>query len=260
MPNDTEPAITAYLLNPHPPAAELMAAPIDRRWMDEAPHRFPYRCLPLAIANQCGWVLTCPASFSVYWYGGQLTSDLEVRFDGPPDSGVLSHFGSGVLTFTVPYLFRTPKGVNLWAKGPANWPKDGIQALEGVIETDWSPATFTMNWKMTRTNEWVRFEKGEPYCMLVPVPRGLAEAVAPRITPLTANPELEKQYQTWEAGRRGFLQGLKSLDPDTVKRGWQKDYFQGKTPEGDAVEGHQTRLRIRDFEFVPGKPPVVPGE
>jgi Family of unknown function (DUF6065) len=43
-------------------------------------------------------------------------------------------------------VFRTPPGCNLYVRGPANSPKDGIAALEGIIETDWSEATFTMNW------------------------------------------------------------------------------------------------------------------
>ena len=159
----------------------IQPAPVDRDWMDAAHQRHPYRCLPLNIANQNGWLLTSPTSFSVYWYGGQAPSDLEVRFDGPPDAGISSHFGSAVVTFSVPYLFRTPPGINLWAKGPANWFKDGIQPLEGVIETDWASSTFTMNWKLTRPFEWVRFEKGEPFCMLVPIPRGLAEGLVPRL-------------------------------------------------------------------------------
>lgn len=258
---EPEPALVAYQINPLPPVVGLFAAPIDRAWMDEAPHRFPYRCLPLAIANQCGWVMTCPTSFSAYWYGGHLPGDLEVRFDDPTfaDGSILSHFGSGVLTFTVPYLFRTPKGINLWVKGPTNWPKDGIQALEGIVETDWSASTFTMNWKMTRTNEWVRFEQGEPFCMIVPVPRGLAESLAPRVELLSSNDELEKQYQTWEASRRGFLQGLKTHDPQAVQRGWQKDYFQGKTPDGQPADGHQTRLKIREFEPDAGARPARTG-
>ena len=241
-----EPVFTAYRLNDQQ-TVHLVPADIDRAWMDGSPNRFAYRCLPLAIANQCGWVLTCPCSFALYWYGGPLTSDLELRFDGPPDNTVQTHFGSGVLTFTVPFLFRTPPGVNLWVKGPANSPKDGIQALEGVVETDWSASTFTMNWKVTRAFEWVRFEKGEPFCMLVPVPRGLAEGFLPRIERIEANPALHGEYQRWEAGRRGFLQGLKELDPGAVKQGWQKDYFKGKTPDGRDIEEHQTRLRIREF-------------
>ncbi len=243
---------TAYQIYEHVTVG-LQAAPVDRDWMDAAHQRHPYRCLPLNIANQNGWLLTSPTSFQVYWYGGQLPSDLEVRFDAEPDASISSHFGSAVLTFSIPYLFRTPKGINLWAKGPANWIKDGVQPLEGVIETDWASSTFTMNWKVTRPFEWVRFEKGEPFCMLVPIPRGFAETLTPRLALLSENPELHKKYQAWEEGRRGFLKGLKTLDPETVKRGWQKDYFQGKVPEGGTFDGHQTRLNLKEFSKRPGR-------
>ena len=51
----------------------------------------------------------------------------------------------------------------------------------------------------------------------------------------------------WEASRSGFLEGLKVLDPDTVKQGWQKDYFRGKTEQG-TFEPHQTRVDLKEFE------------
>ena len=173
---------------------------------------------------------------------------MEIQFDGPPDNRILSHFGSGVITFTVPFLFRTPPGINLWVKGPTNWLKDGVQPLEGVVETDWVASTFTMNWKMTRHLEWIRFEKDEPFCMLVPIPRGLAEGLVPRRAPMTANPELKAQYEKWEGSRKGFLSDLTEQDPDAVKAGWQKDYFQGKTPDGKDFGAHQTKLNLREFE------------
>ena len=188
--------------------------------MDAAHLRHPYRCLPLNIANQNGWVLTCPTDVRCYWYGGPNPADLEVKFDGPPDPVVSSHFGSGVLTFSVPYLFRTPPGVNLWVKGPANWIKDGVQPLEGVVETDWASSTFTMNWKVTRVCEWVAFKAGDPIAMLVPIPRGLTEGMVPKLTPLDANPELK-------AG----LHRLGSRPP------WVPD-----GPEGERPGGGETRL------------------
>jgi hypothetical protein len=127
-----------------------------------------------------------------------------------------------------------------------------------LVETDWSASTFTMNWKMTRVCEWVRFEKDEPFCMLVPVPRGLAESLVPKRERLAANPELKAQYEKWEGSRKGFLTGLHERDPDAVKRGWQKDYFQGKTPEGEEVQTHQTRLNLR--EFTPAEKPETPAQ
>jgi hypothetical protein len=234
----------------------LEPAPILRDWMDKAHQRFPYRCLPLAIANQSGWMLGSPASFRAYWYGGPAKEDVEIRFDDQSDNRVMSHFGVGTITFSVPYLFRTPPGINLWVKGPANLIKDGIQPLEGIVETDWLMSTFTMNWKFTRICEWVRFEKGEPFCMLVPVPRGLAESLVPKRIAIASDPELQQKYLAWQASRAGFLKGLASRDPDAVKQGWQKDYFQGKTPDGGEFEGHQTRLAIR--EFTRGDPPQPP--
>jgi hypothetical protein len=152
-----EQLITAYLIHDHVTMG-VYPAPVERAWMSAAHERHPYRCLPLNIANQNGWVLTSPVGFRAYWYGGPNPQDLELRFDGEPDPSVASHFGSGVVTFSLPFLFRTPPGVNLWVKGPSNWPKDGICPLEGVVETDWASSTFTMNWKVTRVCEWVGFE------------------------------------------------------------------------------------------------------
>ncbi len=245
MPSDR--SFIAYRIHDVPANMGLHAAALERDWMSDAAQRFPYRCLPLNIANQNGWMLTCPTAFRVYWYGGPLPSDLEVSFEGPADPSVVSHFGAGVLTFSLPYLFRTPPGLNLWVKGPSNWIKDGIQPLEGIVETDWATSTFTMNWKLTRPNEWVTFEKGDPICMLVPIPRGLLEGLEPEIVLLSSEPELLARYKVWEASRSGFLEGLKVLDPDTVKQGWQKDYFRGKTEQG-TFEPHQTRVDLKEFE------------
>jgi hypothetical protein len=57
---------------------------------------------------------------------------------------------------------------------------------------------------------------------------------------------LHAKYLEWEASRRGFLDGLRTLDPEIVKRGWQKDYFQGKAA-GGTFAGHQTRLGVKEF-------------
>lgn len=237
--------LTAYEIYEWTPF-QLRSAPIERDWMDAADQRHPYRCLPLNIANQSGWWLTCPVDFRVYWYGGLGAKDLEVRFDGNPEPSISSHFGQAVLTFSIPFLFRTPKGINLWVKGPANFPKDGVQALEGIVETDWAVSTFTMNWKVTRPNEWIEFRTGEPICCIVPYPRGFLESFAPERMLLATDADLHAKYKAWEDGRRGFLEGLRTLDPETVKRGWQKDYFQGRTDQG-TFSGHQTRLDVKEF-------------
>jgi hypothetical protein len=251
----------------------VTAAPVDRDWMDETDRRAAYRCLPLTIANQAGWVLPSPAGFTAYWDGGPGKGNLLLEFDPPAgapaapdpfgfsvvsfaaplpavrrDPRITSHFGGGVVTFSIPYLFRTPRGVNLWVKGPSNCIKDGAQALEGIVETDWLPATFTMNWKLTRPHYPVRFERGEPICMVVPVPRGLAEGLQPLYAPLSSNPELEQDFRAWEQSRGAFNAALGLQRTEAVQRGWQRDYMKGLTPSGGRVEEHQTRLQLREFE------------
>lgn len=237
----------AYEIHPNA-GMPIVTSPIERDWMEQTQDRFAYRCLPLVVANQAGWLIPSPTNFSVRWNGGKKPTDLRITFPkGQRDDRVLTHFGSGVLTFSIPYLFRTPAGVNLWVKGPSNWIKDGIQALEGVVESDWSPATFTMNWRLTRPDHSVRFDRGEPICMLVPVPRGLAEGLNPAVAPITRNRRLNRQYRSWVRGRGRFLRALIDRYPAALRRGWQKDYFLGLTPDGQRFDEHQTRLKLKGF-------------
>jgi Family of unknown function (DUF6065) len=48
-------------------------------------------------------------------------------------------------------------GYNLYVRGASNFPKDGAYALDGIFETDWAVATFTMNCKLTGVGVPVRF-------------------------------------------------------------------------------------------------------
>jgi hypothetical protein len=280
---DSDRRLIAYEIYPTGPKdMALVTAQVDREWMDQTDRRFAYRCLPLAVANQAGWLVPCPAGFSVWWDGGNAPSNVHVTFDPPPgspaadpflpivisaaaltpapnefkDSRISSHFGSGTLTFSLPYLFRTPKGINLWVKGPTNYIKDGIQPLEGIVETDWLPATFTMNWRLTRTHHLVHFDRGEPICMIVPVKRGVAEGLEPVYLPLDGNPELSRDFHEWEKSRSTFNADLAANRPEAVKRGWQRDYVKGVTPSGARAEEHQTKIHLR--EFVPADAEQAP--
>lgn len=223
-------------------------AATDREWMDATHQRYVYRCLPLVLANQAGWIIRSPVSVTARWNGGSQLKDLRLWFPkGRQDRRILSHFGVGILTFTIPFLFRTPPGVNLWVKGPSNQLKDGIQPLEGIVETDWTEATFTMNWKMTRPDHTVRFAAGEPICMIVPLQRGLIEGLVPVRKPLQENRVLLAQYEQWRDSRKSFNEALANRESEAVKQGWQKNYMLGRASSGDRVAGHQTRLDVREF-------------
>lgn len=245
----SEPLLTAYRLPGAP--LRLTPAPASRAWLADIQgggHHYALRCLPLLIANQAGWLIRNSHRFFAVWTGGTKPSDLKIVYQGgAPPYPAVSNFGYGIVTWAIPYLFRTPPGYNLLVRGPTNWPKDGACPLDGIVETDWAEAPFTMNWKLTRPNYTVRFERGEPMCMLVPIPRGLAEQLRPIYLPLETNPQLAKDYLAWERSRTDFNAALAANQPDAVRRAWQRDYVKGVTPSGEHAQEHQTRLNLHDF-------------
>src|SRR5437763_14787948 len=50
-------------------SAPLRPAPRERKWMDNAYQKFPYRCLPLAVANQYGWEIMSTHHVRARWDG-----------------------------------------------------------------------------------------------------------------------------------------------------------------------------------------------
>jgi hypothetical protein len=233
---------------------EISPAPRWRDWMNATPARGANRCLPLLIANESGWVLKNPAPVSAVWDGSDGRDGVQVRYDAAcPIHHRLatSNFGSGVLTWAVPYLFRTPPGVNLLVRGPANWPKDGICALDGLVETDWSVATFTMNWKITRPHHPVSFDEGEPFCMLVPQRRGELARFEPEFALLESDEASHDEHAKWVQGRhdlqvRRFL-GQYSRDFQEHADAWERRYFKGLHPGGEPALEHESKLRLREF-------------
>lgn len=69
----------------------------------------------------------------------------------------MSHFGSGIITWNLPFIFRTPRGYGLLVTGPSNCARRGIAPLDGCVETDWLPNGFTMNWKLTEKDLPITF-------------------------------------------------------------------------------------------------------
>lgn len=238
--------LVAYPTVAHPP--ELRPAPAGRGWMDALPEAYAYRCLPLTIANAHGWELCATTAFTATWNGGPSKDDIKIESAG---GGLLptTHFGSGILTFHIGYLFRTDPGISLMAQGPINRPKDAIQALAGVIETDWSPYTFTMNWLFTRKDTPIRFEQGESFCHIFPVPRAALEAVETEIADFqTADPEGFAQHKAWSDSRNAFNADLLKEQSEARAKKWQKDYYRGYNPDGAESPGdHRTKLRLKPF-------------
>jgi hypothetical protein len=242
--------LTAYL---QPGEAPLIRpAPLERAWMEKTPERFAYRCLPLNIANAHGWEVVTPARVRAIWYGRPDLAGLAIETDAPPHQRPISHFGSGILTFHLGCLLRTAPGIELWVSGPPNRPKHGITALSGVVETDWAPFTFTMNWQFTQPGE-VIFEKDEPFCFFFPIAREVLAITEPEFRLLSDNAALETEFLAWQQSRASFNQDLEVTGSKANEQRWQRDYFRGKTVSGAAApRDHRTRQRVAPF--TPLKP------
>ena len=226
-------------------------APAERDWMEATHEGFAKRCLPLNIANAHGWEILCGRTMAAIWDGGHGKKNIKLGLlkddPEPKDNYVkaMSHFGAGVLTFELPMLFRTPPGWNLMVTGPINRPKDAISPLTGIIETDWSPYTFTMNWKFTRPDTQVIFRAGEPIAHVMPVQRGALAAFEPEVTDIATDPEFAAQHEEWRLSRGSFNTGLQKKEPEAVAAKWQKGYFQGRQPDGSAGSpDHETKVRL----------------
>jgi uncharacterized protein DUF6065 len=239
--------LVAYLLDGH--RLEIRPAPAQRDWMEATHERFAVRCLPLTIANGYGWELVCATAFAARWNGGTGKDAIVIEPDAGAPAIATSHFGHGILTFHVPCLFRTAPGFDLLVGGPINRPKDGIAPLSGIVETDWAPYSFTMNWIFTRRDAVVRFEKDEPFCHILPLRRTDLEATAPELRLLSEDPELQNEHMAWQESRRSFNAGLEMPGSAARAEKWQKNYHRGLRPDGSesSESEHRTRVRLKPF-------------
>lgn len=163
----------------------------------------------------------------------------------------VSLFGQGALTFHIQALFRTPPGWDLMITGPPNRPREGIMPLSGVVEADWSPYTFTMNWKFTRRNHWVRFKQGEPVCFIHPVLRGALEQMNPIVVDLEDNPALHHEF---EACSRPHDQFQAEVGRATKPSEWWQKRCYGGVSMSDERPAPDRRSLLRVEPFAAGVP------
>jgi hypothetical protein len=244
---DGRPALLAV----RAPGATMRIRPAsaERAWMQTEAGRYAKRCLPLLMANQSGWELLNPHAVTAVWDGGDTPAALKVMPHLPTGApGIVSHFGLGVLTWHLPFAFRTPPGYNMLVRGPANQPKDGAAPLEGLVETDWSSAMFTMNWKLTRPGHPVTFEAGEAFAMIVPARRGELERFEPALRSWASEPEVAAGAERFSSSRMRFLDELAAVESAAGRHGWQRDYMLGRDVDGTPAIEHETRRQLAPFE------------
>lgn len=196
---------------------------ITRDWMDETPSRYAYRCIPLTAANSMGWEILNPVDTEITWTGKDAGDQLDIRVTHADPFAAKPHFGSGTVTWYVPFLFRTPPGYGLMVTGPANHDKRDVTPLDAFIRTDWLPFPFTMNWRITKANEVVKFKAGEVICRIIPYPLALLNDMELEVRDLSEDPAFMQQVQQWDKNRQ--------LNYQKQREAEQKWAMEGKKPE-----------------------------
>ena len=241
--------VKLHALTEHAP--EVRPARAKRQWMDDFQDRHAYRCLPLSIANAFGWEALCPVPLEIRWNGGMAVEDIQViaheELPGgaPIDHFCRSNFSRGIVTFHLDYLLETEPGWGILATGPFNDPKPTAAPLAGVVESDWLPYPFTMNWQLLQPGV-TRFQKGEPFCFFLPIPRQVLPETEVQIHRLGDDPELEARHNQFRDARNDFMARIRAGDPAAIKEAWQRHYFVGRHPDGELAPEHLNKLRLSE--------------
>jgi hypothetical protein len=254
--NSAPMVVKLHALTEHPPI--VRPARSKRQWMDDFPDRHAYRCLPLSIANAHGWEVLCPAPIEINWNGGMTVDDIEVTAlkplpgGAPVDHFCRSNFSRGIITFHLDYVIETEPDWQILATGPFNDAKPTASPLTGVIESDWLPYPFTMNWQLLQPGI-TRFDEGEPFCSFFPVAKRALLDTELHIHRLADDSELESRHNQFRDTRTVFMERIKAGDPDAIKEAWQRHYFVGRHPDGVLAPEHLNKLRLK--EPVDKRPP-----
>jgi hypothetical protein len=212
-----------------------------RDWMDETQDKYAYRCLPMVIANQHSWDAICPGDIQVTWEGDNSFKGVKIDFlDYTSFNFASSLFGYGVLTFHVDFVLQTDENISIYVKGPANSFKPKIQSLEGIVETNWLPFTFTANWKFTEPGI-VRFKKGEPLFSFFPINTSLIEEHEIISRNINEDEDFKIKHDYYSESRNNHL-----AEGNTNGESWQKYYMKGINPSDNTVhKNHKTRLQVK---------------
>lgn len=242
--------ITAYRLGDLT-GWSLEPASAQRDWMDETIGRRAYRCLPLSIANQCGWVVRGPHTFGATWTGGAEGSathitpiDVQPRFD----DHIHTNFGLGIISFALPWLFRTPPGYGILVTGALNTSRLHTAPLSGVIETDWAPYSFTMNWRILVPNVQVKFHRDDPICVLIPFHLDALDQMSAEMKVITEEPELKAAHDEWSRERRADNERNRDLPLEEQK--YSLKYLRGVTMSGEREASHRSKLKLPAFTGI----------
>ncbi len=241
-----KPYIKWYHMMPKGQRLKIEQAPVNRQWMDDTAMGYAYRCLPMTYASRHGWAVRAPFDVQVVWDGGDQAPSTQIICGRYTEHGAVfadNGTGNGIVTFHINAIPRTPPDYNLWLMGGPNLVIPGASPLSGVVESDWTFASPTMNWKLTDPNRVVTFKKGDPVFFFVPIHKTYLE-------------EFELQHADVHDDK-GILDRLNDhirWRHDTEAKGeavFGKKYMRGQNPDGstpDWEHNHMTRLILNETD------------
>ena len=201
-----------------------------------------YKCLPLAIANQYGFVLKSQFDFAVNWDGRDTNDSITFFFNEPKEEinkkfpRIESHFGFGTFTITTPFSLRTPPGINLMTINTPNSILPNITVMTGVVETDNLRRNFTFNFKIQTPNMTISIPKGYPLATIIPIPRYFVENFKlENAEDIFSDDIVTQEFQAFHDA----LYKREELIKKDINNRVDRDYFNGRDVYGNYFLDHQ---------------------
>lgn len=200
-----------------------------------------YRCLPLTVGNQYGFMIHTGFDFEVVWNGGDSPGDIQFNLYGKEEEitsiwpSVESHFGHGVITLNLPYILRTPPGINIMTINPPNVILNNLTVMTGVVETDNLRYMFTFNLKIQEPNIVIRVPKGTPLAAFIPIPRYFVDG----FKLMDAENIFSDEVLLEEAQAFVDMVGIRNNVEKKMKSPFGKRYFKGIDAYGNKFKDHQ---------------------
>lgn len=207
-----------------------------RQWF--TPHF--YRCLPLTIGNQYGFMIKTEVDFSFVWDGGDHPESVKITFheDNTKKYPVIeSHFGSGIITVSPPFIIKTPPGVNILTINPPNCIIPNITVMSGAVETDNLNRGLTFNLKIQIPGIEVFVPKGSPIAAFIPIPRYYADNFELKFAEDVFSEDIISEEL--QANIDSNI-SRKEIEPFN-KNGVGKDYLLGRDIYGNIFLDHQKK-------------------
>jgi len=211
-----------------------------REWFD--PHF--YRCLPLVIGNQQGFIVKAEYDFTFHWDGGLSADSVHIQTH-EPDEEIIKKFpriesllGNGVISITPPFTLRTPPGVNLMTINPPNYVIPNITVMTGIVETDNVRRNFGFNLKIQMENIAVRVFAGTPLAAFIPIPRYYGDKFELKLAENIFDEDVINEEMQCMEDSLIYREEVESKLKNKIGR----QYLNGEDVYGNKFLDHQTRI------------------